>query len=633
MLPCCTSGSVLKVSEALPLVGISRYYTLDEDTYPRFLHDDGEETDLSAFIHVVDPTKVKVVERERAKGEKKLLESTVRRVVSLLPVALAHSESDLEASVDKLFDEGGSSDQGDAAAGSGHSAEIEQVTIVEDIATENVASERPKRQRKKRLAVTDASAVETLPFITSSISATPEHEGGDHTDFVTGPNLRTIGPAERSAALPPVMTEAVVTSHAVSAPSILVLETETNITSSVHASLFHDSSSTETVRPNVAGPSHSAKQDLSMGSRELNTETLHQVFVPQWNVLNDSLLDDSYVSREFVDHLSPPTLFSQIREIEYHHLFTEFNIRTAHQACLNAEVRMLTEYCLSERSRLELECKKQADLLKVRDGEIEILKARLLLKKAEATEVVRLGIQVSAAKAAEKVRAGEMDALKQKNDLELKDLNVVVSSLKSQNDGFVDQMKVLDDKVAKLDVNLLEMALHLEEKFYPTYLPLYLVKAISHAIEKGMQGGLSAGIDHRKAGTSLEDVVAYNPAAEADYNSALRRLREPDIEQLTLPIHHSEDQVVLGETSFSFALSVTNSRVERIRENVAAHRLALIDVWVLLVEPLLAESLMGAAGSPDSVPATVTTTTTLSTNFASTRSIPPITVTTPKIRL
>ncbi|GKC94587.1 putative UPF0481 protein, partial [Tanacetum coccineum] len=70
----------------LCLVGMSYYYTLDEDTYPRLLHDDGEggclslyivcpvvfdlaidclfvyaEMDLSAFIHVVDPTKVKVV--------------------------------------------------------------------------------------------------------------------------------------------------------------------------------------------------------------------------------------------------------------------------------------------------------------------------------------------------------------------------------------------------------------------------------------------------------------------------------------------------------------------------------------------------------------------------------------------
>ncbi|GKG60929.1 hypothetical protein Tco_0616745, partial [Tanacetum coccineum] len=80
-----------------------------------------------------------------------------------------------------------------------------------------------------------------------------------------------------------------------------------------------------------------------------------------------------------------------------------------------------------------------------------------------ATEAVRLRLQVSAAKAVEKMHAGEMDALKQRNvalekekdtldekvsefqssvvdkDHELKDLNVTVSSLKSQNDDLVDQ--------------------------------------------------------------------------------------------------------------------------------------------------------------------------------------------------
>ncbi|GJW90394.1 gypsy type transposase [Tanacetum coccineum] len=584
----------------LCLVGMSRYYTLDEDTYP--------EMDLFAFIHVVDPTKVKIVERERG-----------------------------------------------FAVDGGHNAKIESVADVKDISAESVTAERPKRQLKKRSTVTDASgsshppnklrgdhetssgvatggkspsvikqllassilnaeagvtAVATLPFITSSISTTPEREGGDPTDSVTGPNLRTIGPAERfvissysshhsstnasgaevdsiirSVILPPVMIEAVVTSHAISAPSIPVPETDTKITSPVDASIFHDSSSTETGRPDVAGPSYSAKQDLSMGSRELNTETLHQV---------------------------------------------------------------------------------------------------------------------SVAEAAEKVHAGEIDALKQKNvalekekdaldgkvtefqssvvdkERELKDLNVTVSSFKSQNDDLVDQvyaleatcsglrdqvsnyellkeqieafqdaqMKILNDKVAKLDADLLEMALHLEEKFYPHLLttisgrrwlltrglklvvvkclnfPEYLAAlgaAISRVIEKGMQSGLSAGIDHGKAGRTLTDVVAYNPAVEADYNSALKgsvkcplvnapRMSDlqPDVEQLMLLIHRSEDQVVLSETSLLFALSVAHSRVERIRENVAA--------------------LMGTEGTSDSVPATVVTTTALSTTFASTSSIAPITI-------
>nr|GEZ06572.1 hypothetical protein [Tanacetum cinerariifolium] len=68
---------------------MSRYYTLDEDTYPSFLHDDGMDMDFFAFIKVADPTKVKVVKKERAEGDAKLMDSTIGRVVQLLPIAPA----------------------------------------------------------------------------------------------------------------------------------------------------------------------------------------------------------------------------------------------------------------------------------------------------------------------------------------------------------------------------------------------------------------------------------------------------------------------------------------------------------------------------------------------------------------
>ncbi|GKA63096.1 hypothetical protein Tco_0762702 [Tanacetum coccineum] len=48
------------------------------------------------------------------------------------------------------------------------------------------------------------AALPTLPFITSSVSATLEHEGGDHTDSVTGANLRTIGVSQRCLSSQPV---------------------------------------------------------------------------------------------------------------------------------------------------------------------------------------------------------------------------------------------------------------------------------------------------------------------------------------------------------------------------------------------------------------------------------------------
>ncbi|GKE57935.1 hypothetical protein Tco_1497120, partial [Tanacetum coccineum] len=500
----------------------------------------------------------------------------------------------------------------------------------------------------------------TLLLVTSSVSTTSGREGGNPTDSITGLNLRTIGASEgfvislnsshhysthasgaevdsiiRSDVLPLVMTEVVVTSHAANDPPIPVLEMGTKITSLVHASMFHDSDFTET----------------------------------------------------FIDHLAPPASFSQIREMEYHHLFTEFNVGTAHQACLNAEVRMRTKYFLSEKNRLESECKKQDDLLKARDDEVENLKAQLLLKETKAVEAAHLRAQVSADEATEKMHANEIDVLKQRNvalenekdsldgkvieiqssvsakDLELKDLNVAVSFIRSQNDGLVDQVHVLEttcsslrgpiseyeqlkeqieefqdaqinivnDKVEKLDGDLLEMALHLEEKFYPHLLTtisgwrwlltcgvkLLVVKclnsqeylttlgsAISHAIEKGMQDGLSAGIDHGKAEA---------PRGDSPGMSDL----QPNVEQVTLPIHRPEDQVVLGETSLSFSLSVAHSQVEIIRENVVAHRSALIDILVPLVDPLSAENLIGTSTTPGHVSAAVVTTKALSTTFAS----------------
>ncbi|GKC36154.1 gypsy type transposase, partial [Tanacetum coccineum] len=175
--------------EFLCLVGLSRHYTLDEETYPRFLDKDGEDMDIFAFIHTPDPTKVKIVMRERREDEPQLLDTTVGRTVPLLPVAPDRAEGELEASVDKLFDEGSSrnqAEQGDfAGGGGGQGVNIQPVIEVADAAAEDVNAE------------VRGEPISTLPFGTSSVSATPEHESEDHTESVTGLNLRTISAPQR----------------------------------------------------------------------------------------------------------------------------------------------------------------------------------------------------------------------------------------------------------------------------------------------------------------------------------------------------------------------------------------------------------------------------------------------------
>ncbi|GJV84610.1 hypothetical protein Tco_1524508 [Tanacetum coccineum] len=151
--------------ENLCLVGLSRHYTLDKETYPWFLDKDREDIDIFAFIHTQDPTKVKVVERERIEDDPRLLETTIGRTVPLLPVAPDHAESELEASVDKLFDEGGSSNQagqGDSA-GVGEEANIQLVTEATDTIAEDVAPLQPRRQRKRKTVVVDAGEASHPP--------------------------------------------------------------------------------------------------------------------------------------------------------------------------------------------------------------------------------------------------------------------------------------------------------------------------------------------------------------------------------------------------------------------------------------------------------------------------------------
>ncbi|GJX33474.1 hypothetical protein Tco_0243329 [Tanacetum coccineum] len=159
-------------------------------------------------------------------------------------IAPDRAESELEASVERLFDEGGSGNQTEQrdSAGGGQDANIQPVVEASDTVVEVVAPMQSRRQGKRKSVVVDAggashppkklrehhetpsgtsvggkscsaikrllvgamlnaevgvAAIPTLPFVTAFISSMPEREGGDHTDYVAEPNLRTIGAPRR----------------------------------------------------------------------------------------------------------------------------------------------------------------------------------------------------------------------------------------------------------------------------------------------------------------------------------------------------------------------------------------------------------------------------------------------------
>ncbi|GKF11048.1 hypothetical protein Tco_0048974, partial [Tanacetum coccineum] len=73
------------------------------------------------------------------------------------------------------------------------------------------------------------------------------------------------------------------------------------------------------------------------------------------------------------DEFSHSKFFASIRGMEHDQLFTEFNVGAARQIPLSAE----------------------GELLKVKEGEIENIKAQLLLREAEAAEAIRLRAEAS----------------------------------------------------------------------------------------------------------------------------------------------------------------------------------------------------------------------------------------------
>ncbi|GKD04985.1 hypothetical protein Tco_1179959 [Tanacetum coccineum] len=491
------------------------------------------------------------------------------------------------------------------------------------------------------------AAILTLPFVTASVSTTPEHDVGNHTDSVAGPNLRTIRAPQRfvissysSQHSGANVAEAEVDSIARSSTPIMT--TVTTVTSTVDLalvakenpvkpSLFSaDSSLAGGAYPNTGVFSDLTGSDFLVGGIRTvidpNTN-LQKVYVSQWSVTNGSRLDDSRVCREMLDEFAPPKFFVSARGMEHDQLFNEFNVGAARQMSLSAESLWDEMNALKERN--------------------------IILEKEQSA----LDVKVT-----------YLEASAMGKECELTNLNAQLTSVKSQNDNLADQVHELELSSSGLQENLsgcgsYRDGLPLGGKIYPHLLmtisswrwllthglKLVLVKclnssecltalgaAISRPIEKGMQSGLATGIDHGKKGRSLADVVAYNPDAKADFNSAIQKFREvdfpllaglkshkdasmedimnllhlegalagapgidelqPDIEQLRVPIHRSEDHVVL----------------------------ALLGVLTPLSEPLSVSSLMDEASTSGVVPTASVVTTALSTTFASASSIPPI---------
>nr|GEY88335.1 hypothetical protein [Tanacetum cinerariifolium] len=530
-----------------------------------------------------------------------------------------HADSILETSIDKLFDEGGSGSQagqGDST-GFGEKTNRKKKTVVADaggsshplkkLREDHETLSGPSVAGKSRFAVqrllvevvlnaeVSGEPIPTFPFVTSSVSATPEREGGDHTDSVTGLNLRTISAPQRfgisldsSHHSGANVAEAEVDSLVRS--SVPVMTVVTTTTSTVDAAMVVKEKNTKS--------SLFAVDSSFAGGADPNVGVFLDLTESDFlSVNNGSRLNDGRVCHEMVDEFAPLKFFVSVRGMEHDQLFTEFNVRAAHQMSLSTEIRMRAEYNIKEKRGLKSAVDEKIELLKVREKEVEDLKAQLLLKEVKAAEAIRLHAKAS--------------KFKERNAQDVKVTGLEASAM-GKDHGPSFRGKVLSSPLTTISGRRWLFSHGMElvtTKFmhFPAYLSALRV-AIGKAIEKGMQDGLSFGITHGAEGRVLTYVTAFNPSAEADYISALQHLQntlaerlgltesQPHVDQLMVPIHHSPDKVVIGATALSLSLLVPT------------------------------KVLTGVEGTSDIMPATDVTTMAMSTTLTSASTVPPISV-------
>nr|GEV61828.1 transposase (putative), gypsy type [Tanacetum cinerariifolium] len=160
----------------LCLVGISRYYDFDENTYPAFL-----DMILFSFIRHADPTKVRIVEVQKNENQVPLLESTRDRVVSLEPPVIATEASgggNTNEDIDMLFDNAKKGDAGE------------------------VVVEQPKVRRKRKLTGGVSGSNQPPKKLKDDYHAlvSPTEgkslENEEPTNFIVGEILQTRHPAK-----------------------------------------------------------------------------------------------------------------------------------------------------------------------------------------------------------------------------------------------------------------------------------------------------------------------------------------------------------------------------------------------------------------------------------------------------
>ncbi|GKE53449.1 hypothetical protein Tco_1488605, partial [Tanacetum coccineum] len=379
---------------------------------------------------------------------------------------------------------------------------------------------------------------------------------------------------------------------------------------------------TEDVTSSSATPSQGSSADDFYESQTIDSAAAQNIYVPNWNVINNDRLASLVTCRNLLDHVTPPAYWAALRNQHDAMFLDALNVNSAQHVCMVSELRLRYEHEIMIREKFEKKFTESAAVVQQRDAEIVDLNARLEKSEAETAEVAELRRRVSDLEATVAVKVGELANLRTENV----SLSERVFALELERDGLKDQVvgegkmreeflsqqdaaeQHFKERAAELDARIADVRHDMDNDLYPHMLTAIagrrwvvghgfrlavhkcansvecqsaLGKVISMAINKGMQQSLEAGVVHGQTGRPLTRIEAYDPErvkdaplasimsaltlkdseGDKDISSKLSRFQH-SLDQVTVPIY-SESGSIYREMPLSDAIPSIRRSAER----------------------------------------------------------------------
>ncbi|GJR07449.1 hypothetical protein Tco_0790101 [Tanacetum coccineum] len=600
----------------LCLVGLSPYYPFDENTYSAFERTEETEMGLLDFIKTADPRKVQAVEVQKKDDQVKLLESTSHCFMSLVTPAAGGSSSAAAPEVS-------------APAEVEPESVVPEDTYLDLTGPDEVVATQSGKSKRKRLG----EQSDTLPA---------KQLRKDHPSLATGTGgktlagLRQLMPTSPLVLRPSFQTD--IQAHVVQSARI------------TDVPVYTAAATVTSARENVG---ITPTSDVA-GSSQLETSEGSDDSFYELPALNSAeakrCMDYEQLYTEFnVGAARQICLESEVRSRAEHELELKEKLKGKYDARgrlleeKDLEILRLKSLLVEEAEKAERA--ETAEVVRLRGqvsaltGEVSVLKSTIAQKDTDISLLDSRATYLKSALDDSKAACAEAGSLITSLTSERDRLTSEVSTLHTAFQDFKEkaeaqqeeQAQVLYNRVAELEAHVMDVSGRLEGEFYPAYLttlagrrwflthgiqlavlkcfksPEYqgiLGHALGRAVDFGMQEGLEAGTSYLDAVKALEDMdfplvnllksnnevldcfILDGPLADLPEAAHL----QPCLEQLSVPIHHSNDKAIVGETSLSFALLNVHSRAKGARKHAAALHQLMMEI---VSNPLSSQTWVG----------------------------------------